>query len=57
VPPELAELGIESHREVIVSPYRILYRVVEDTVRVVAVLGGRRDMQRIYLERLTRTGD
>ena len=37
--PEFPDL---SHREVIVSPYRFFYRVVENTVWVVAVWHGAR---------------
>ena len=54
VVPELAHFGIRNWRELIVKPYRIIYRIDEDTVNVFAVLDGRRDLQDLLLERLIR---
>lgn len=54
VVPELAHFGIHSLRELIERPYRIVYRVASDTVTVVALLDGRRDLEDILLERLVR---
>ena len=54
VVPELAHFGIRNWRELIVRPYRILYRIEEDTVNVLAVLDGRRELQDLLLERLIR---
>jgi len=54
VVPELAHFGIRNWRELIVKPYRIIYRIDEDTVNVLAVLDGRRDLQDMLLERLIR---
>ena len=38
----------------VVKPYRIIYRIEEDTVTVLAVLDGRRDLEDLLLERLIR---
>lgn len=54
VVPELAHFGIRSWRELLVKPYRILYRIEADTVNILAVLDGRRDLQDLLLERLIR---
>ena len=54
VVPELAHFGIRNWRELIVKPYRIIYRIDEDTVNVLAVLDGRRDLQDMLLERQIR---
>ena len=54
VVPELAAFGTRAWRELIVKPYRIVYRIQEDTVSVGAVLDGRRDLEDLLLERLTR---
>ena len=54
VVPELAHFGIRNWREVIARPYRIIYRIEEDTVNVLAVLDGRRELQDLLLERLIR---
>lgn len=52
--PELAERGLRTWREVIVSPWRIIYRVEGRAVYVVLVFDGRRDPAEILLRRLTR---
>ncbi len=54
VVPELAHFGIRNWRELNLKPYRIIYRIDEDTVNVLAVLDGRRDLQDLLLERLIR---
>ncbi|MEE8434661.1 MAG: type II toxin-antitoxin system RelE/ParE family toxin, partial [bacterium] len=52
VPAELSLLGIRSHREVFFKPYRIVYRVLPDSVAVVLIADGRRDMQALLQRRL-----
>lgn len=52
--PELARFGMRSWRELIVRPYRIVYRAEGDTVTVLAVFDGRRDLEDVLLERLLR---
>lgn len=53
-PKELRDLGVSEYREVAYKPYRIIYRVAGRTVMIHAVLDGRRDMQTLLQERLTR---
>jgi plasmid stabilization system protein ParE len=55
VVPELSRFGMRSWRELVVRPYRILYRLSGDTVTVLAVFDGRRDLEDLLLERLLRT--
>jgi toxin ParE1/3/4 len=55
VVPELAYFGIRTWRELIVRPYRIIYRIAAGSVYVMAVLDGRRDLRDVLLERLLRT--
>lgn len=55
--PELASIGIRSWRELIVRPWRIIYRSRERKVEVWAILDGRRDLEDILLERLTLYGE
>ncbi len=52
--PELLRHGLAIWRELIVKPYRILYRIEEQTVYVLAVLDSRRDLEDVLLERLVR---
>ncbi len=51
-PPELRPIADRTWLEVIEAPWRILYRVVENTVEIHAVLDGRRDLRDILLERM-----
>jgi plasmid stabilization system protein ParE len=54
VVPELAAFGSRAYREIIVSPWRILYRISGKTVNVLAVVDGRRNVEDILLERFVR---
>lgn len=51
-PPELAALGMRDYREVFFKPYRIIYRVMGDTVYVMLIADGRRELQRLLARRL-----
>lgn len=53
--PELSHFGMRSWRELVVRPYRIVHRIEGDTVTVLAVFDGRRDLEDLLLERLLRT--
>jgi toxin ParE1/3/4 len=55
-PPELEERGLRTWREVVVSPWRVIYRIEGRTVNVLVVLDGRRDLSELLLRRLTRPG-
>ncbi len=55
VVPELALFGITTWREMIVKPHRLIYRVEADSVFVLAVLDGRRDLEDLLLQRLVRS--
>ena len=52
VPKELAGLGIRSFRQLVLSPYRIIYRVIGREVFILVVADGRRDMQALLERRL-----
>ena len=52
VPAELSSLGIRTYREVFFKPYRIVYRVLSDSVAVVLIADGRRDMHTLLQRRL-----
>ena len=51
-PKELLALGIYEYREVFFKPYRIIYRVVEDSVYVLLLTDGRRNMHTLLQQRL-----
>ena len=52
--PELAAFGILAYRQLICSPWRIIYKVSGKRVTVLAVLDSRRNLEDILLERLVR---
>ena len=52
--PELAEVGLRLYHEILCPPWRIIYRIVGSTVFVMTVIDGRRNVEDILLERLTR---
>ena len=49
--PELKEFGISSYRELILSPWRVIYRLSDRKVYVLAVIDSRRNMEDILIER------
>ena len=49
--PELKAYGILSYRELIISPWRVIYRTSDQKVYVLAVIDSRRSMEDILLER------
>ena len=51
--PELQDQGILQYRELIISPWRILYRITDNNVYVLSVLDSRRNIEDILLKRLT----
>jgi len=51
-PGELAALGIRDYRQILLSPYRIIYRVIGATVFISLIADGRRDMQALLERRL-----
>lgn len=53
VPKELEAIGLSGFRELHYKPYRIFYRV-DNAVIIYCILDGRRDMQTLLQQRLTR---
>ena len=51
VVPELKEYGISSYHEIIVKPWRIIYRISDNKVYVLAVIDSRRNIEDILIER------
>ncbi len=50
--PELQEQGIMIYRELIIPPWRIIYRMSETKIYVLSVLDGRQNVEDILLKRL-----
>jgi len=50
--PELKDQGILQYRELIHTPWRIIYRISENKVYVLSVIDSRRNIEDILLKRL-----
>lgn len=55
VVPELQKEGITLYREVIASPWRIIYKVGTDTVYIMAILDSRQNVEELLLQKLLRS--
>ena len=53
--PELQDQGILIYRELIILPWRIIYRISETKIYVLSVLDARQNVEDILLKRLTYT--
>ena len=51
--PELQDQGILQYRELIIPPWRLIYRISDNNVYVLSVLDSRRNIEDILLKRLT----
>ena len=52
--PELKEHGVSIYREIIIPPWRVIFKIVDEKVFVLAVIDSRRNVEDILLERLMR---
>ena len=50
--PELQEQGIDQYRELVIAPWRIIYRISRNNVYVLSVLDSRQNIEDILLKRL-----
>lgn len=51
--PELLEQGVTQYRELIIPPWRIIYRISENKIYVLSVLDSRQNVEDILLRRFT----
>ncbi len=51
--PELYDHGITQYREMIIKPWRVMYRISNGKVYVLSVLDSRQNMEDILLKRFT----
>lgn len=54
VVPELAAYGIQSYRELVEPPWRMVYRVEAKEVLILTIVDSRRQLDELLLERLIR---
>ena len=55
VVPELQKEGITMYREIVASPWRIVYKVGNSTVYIMAILDSRQNVEEILLQKLLRS--
>jgi len=55
--PELKEQGIFQYQELIIQPWRMIYRVSDSTVYILSVIDARRNVEDILLNRFVRVGN
>jgi toxin ParE1/3/4 len=53
--PELRDQGILAYRELIISPWRVIYRISGKRVYVLSVLDSRRNIEDVLLGRLVQS--
>jgi plasmid stabilization system protein ParE len=49
--PELRSVGVMEYRELIVSPYRVFFRIDGQDFGIIGVLDGRRDLEETLIRR------
>jgi len=54
LPKELEVLGIREFRQILLGPYRLIYRVADNKVFILVIADARRDMQALLERRLLR---
>ena len=52
--PELHEQGISVYRELVIAPWRLLYRIADSEVLVLSFIDSRRNVEDILLQRFIR---
>lgn len=50
--PELEDQGITHYRELIITPWRLIYRVSESELMVITLIDSRQNVEDILLNRL-----
>ena len=56
VVPELEAEGIESYRELLVGPYRLMFSIRGTDVVILTAVDGRRDLAELLIQRALRGG-
>jgi toxin ParE1/3/4 len=50
--PELKEFSILQYREILIDPWRLIYKIAEDNVIVMSVIDARPNIEDVLLDRL-----
>jgi toxin ParE1/3/4 len=54
IPPEFKEIKILSYRDLILSLYRMIFKVEKNAVYILGIFDGRRDLEEILIDRIIR---
>ncbi len=54
ITPEFEKNNIFTYRELIVAPWRIIYKIENGHITIVAILDGRRNLDELLLKRILR---
>lgn len=49
--PELLDLGLFEYREIVTRPYRLVFRIIDREVVILAILDSRRDLEELLIQR------
>ena len=49
--PELPDIGLFEYREIIERPYRLVFRISDQEVVILAILDSRRDLEELLVQR------
>ena len=49
--PELLDIGLFEYREIIERPYRLVFRIVDKEIVILAILDSRRDLEELLIQR------
>ena len=52
IPKELEALGVHDFRQIVLPPYRLIYRVINTSVYITVIADSRRDMATLFQHRL-----
>src|SRR4030042_3740038 len=55
--PELQILKIKKYREIIINPWRIIYKIENRKIFILLVIDGRRNLEEILLDRILRVNE
>ena len=55
VVPELQQQGITIYRELIENPWRIMYKIENDTIYIMAIFDSKQNVEELLLQKLLRT--
>jgi toxin ParE1/3/4 len=50
--PELAAINVANYRELIIKPYRLIFRIEGQEVLILGVFDSRRDLEQVLIDRI-----